>query len=85
MLPRSVESKVEQTLNITWRAPRAFSHPWAGRAMETASSGAIERLFSATTTASTSGSCRSSAGTPMVCTVRRPARVRALARSDEPV
>ena len=85
ILPRSVESKVEQTLNRMWRAPLAFSQAWAGRAMATASCGSMERLFRATTTASASGSSRSSAGVPMVWIVRRPARVRALARSDEPV
>ncbi len=84
MLPASVESKVEQILNSTWSAPRARSHLSAARDSATAFAASIERLFNATTTASTSGKSRSP-GTPMVCTVRSPALVSVFARSDAPV
>ncbi len=36
ILPASVESKVEQTLNITWAAPRARSQASASRERATA-------------------------------------------------
>jgi hypothetical protein len=85
ILPASVESKVEQILNRMCPAPRLRSHFSASRERATASPASIERLFSETTTASTSGSFKSSDGTPMVCTVRRPWRVSVLARSDAPV
>ena len=85
ILPASVESKVEQILNSTWPAPRPRSHFSAARERATARPASIDRLFSDTTTASTSGSARSSDGTPMVCTVRRPQRVSVLARSEAPV
>jgi hypothetical protein len=52
---------------------------------DTARPDSIDRLFSDTTTASTSGSFRSSEGTPMVCTVRSPHRVSVFARSEAPV
>ena len=85
ILPASVESKVEQILNSTCEAPRPRIHFSAARDFATACDASIERLFSDTTTASTSGSFRSSDGTPMVCTVRSPQRVSVLARSDAPV
>ena len=85
MLPAGVESKVEQTLNITWPAPRARSHASAARERATASAAGPERVLRATTTASASGRGRSSAGTPMVWTVRRPALASVLARSEAPV
>jgi hypothetical protein len=84
-LPASVESKVEQILNSTWPAPRPRSHFSAACERVTACPASIERLLSETTTASTSGNARSSEGTPMVCTVRRPWRVSVLARSEAPV
>jgi hypothetical protein len=85
MLPASVESKVEQILNSTWPAPRPRSQRAAARLRSTASAAGIDRLFSATTTASTAGRSRSSRGTPMVWTVRRPALDRVFARSEAPV
>ena len=85
ILPASVESKVEQILNNTCVAPRSRSHCSAARERVTASRASIDRLLSDTTTASTSGNSRFTAGTPMVCTVRRPLRVNVLARSEAPV
>ena len=85
MLPASVESKVEQILNSTWPAPRARNQRAARRACAVASAAAIERVLSATTIASIAGSARSSAGTPIVCTVRRPSLAKVFARSDAPV
>ena len=85
MLPRSVESKVEQTFNRMCSAPRPSSHLAPATEVSTARAGSIERLFRATTTASTNGRARPSGGTPMLWTVPRPWRVRALARSEAPV
>lgn len=52
MFPRGVESKVEQYLKYILSAPRSSSQFTAASDSATASSGAMERLFSATTTAS---------------------------------
>jgi len=85
MLPSSVESKVEQILNRTCPAPRSRSHCSASSDRATACAGAIERLFSDTTTASAAGRSSVSRGTPIVCTTLRPFRDSMLARSEAPV
>ena len=87
MLPAGVESKVEQTLKMNWRAPAACSQRSAASESATACAAGVVRDFNATTTAS---ACATSAatspwGTPITCTVRRPPRTNMLAMSVAPV
>src|SRR6185312_956909 len=85
MLPRSVESKVEQYLKKYWRAPAACSRSSAARDIATASAAGTVRDFNATTMASAAGSGSPTGGTPITCTVRMPWRTSVLARSVAPV
>lgn len=84
ILPCGVESKVEQYLNRNCRQPWARSQSSAASDWRTASAAGTERVFSATTPASTAGSAGTS-GMPQYCTVRMPALTSVLPRSDEPV
>src|SRR5690606_7594040 len=92
MLPRGVESKVEQYLKRYWRAPARRSQASAARLWSTASAGSTLRVLSATTTASAPAapeaapsSASPSGGMPIASTVRIPFAVRVLARSEAPV
>jgi hypothetical protein len=85
MLPWSVESKVEQYLKKNWRQPAPFSHASASRDCATASAAGRLRDLSAMTTASASTASGALSGTPIICTLRMPARTRVPARSVAPV
>ena len=83
MLPRSVESNVEQYLKYSWLAPLANSHAAAAADSATATLTGAVRVLSDTTTASTSGA--EPDGTPNVCTTVAPPRRKTEARSVPPV
>jgi hypothetical protein len=87
-LPAGVESKVEQYLKTNWRQPCARSQSRAASDWATASAGAIERLFSATTPASQRAGA-GPFGTPRNCVVVSPRppcpRASVLAMSLAPV
>ena len=70
MLPRLVESKVEQYLKKIWRAPPSLSHASAARDSRTALAGGTVRDLSAITIASASGTGAPVSGTPITWTVR---------------
>src|SRR5690606_21010124 len=84
MLPCGVESKVEQYLKKNWRQPCSRSHSSASSDCATACSGAMLRVFNATTPASTPASAFPR-GTPQYCVVAMPFLTSVLARSDDPV
>ena len=83
MLPRSVESNVEQGLEVQLARP-VVQQPRGGRRRlsDGAVTGAV-RVLSDTTTASTSGT--EPDGTPNVCTTVAPRRRKTEARSVPPV
>ncbi len=85
ILPWSVESKVEQYLKKYCRAPAGRSQASAASDCSTASAAGMVRDFSATTTASLSGTAVPPGGTSIICTVRMPSRTSVLARSVAPV
>ncbi len=85
ILPSSVESKVEQYLKKICRAPFPRSHSSAISDWSTASPAGMVRDFSATTTASASGTGWSASGTPITWIVRMPLATSVLARSVAPV
>ena len=85
MLPASVELKVEQYLKKKRLQPAACSASSAASDWAMASLAAIERVFSATTTASTSSGIAPFGGTPMVWMVRMPFLTSMPAMSVAPV
>jgi len=85
MFPSGVESKVEQTLKKNRSAPRPRSHRSEATLSCTACSTGALRDFSATTTASASGSSSSAEGTPITWVVRIPSCASTLAMSVAPV
>src|SRR5436190_23873355 len=85
MLPLSVESKVEQYLKRKRTQPAACSAFSASSDWAIASLAAIERVLSATTTASTSSGVDALGGTPMVWMVRMPPLTSMPAMSVAPV
>ena len=85
MLPASVESKVEQYLKKYCFVPPRFSHSSASSDSLIASAAGMERDFSATMTASVSGTGPPGRGTPSTTTVDMPSRTSVLARSVAPV
>ena len=85
MLPASVESNVEQYLKKKRTQPAAWSAFSASSDWETASLAGIERVLSATTTASTSSGIVPLDGTPIVWIVRIPPLTNMPAMSVAPV
>ena len=85
MLPASVESKVEQYLKKNRTQPASCSAFRASSDWATASAAGIERVLSATTTASTSSGIVPFAGTPIVWIVRMPPLTSMPAMSVAPV
>jgi hypothetical protein len=84
-LPASVESKVEQYLKKKRTQPAACNAFSASSDCETASVAGMDRVLSATTTASISSGIVPLAGTPMVWMVRMPPLTSMPAMSVAPV